>query len=81
MRASGRSSSSAAICASAVTMPWPSSTLPVNTVALPSGVDAEPGIEHPIVIEAAGQLLAARWPRATRGAKLNGDHDAAERRR
>jgi hypothetical protein len=26
----------AAICANAVTMPWPSSTLPVQTVALPS---------------------------------------------
>ncbi len=36
-RASGRSSSSAAICRSAVRMPCPSSTLPVNTVALPSG--------------------------------------------
>src|SRR3954471_2083725 len=37
-RASGRSSSSAAICASAVTIPCPSSTLPVNTVALPSAL-------------------------------------------
>src|SRR4030088_2472717 len=35
-RPSGTSSSSAAIWASAVTMPCPSSTLPVNTVALPS---------------------------------------------
>ena len=38
MRASGRSSSSAAIWASAVRMPWPSSTLPVNTVAVPSAL-------------------------------------------
>src|SRR5215470_13344892 len=38
MRSSGRSSSSAAICANAVTMPWPSSTLPVNTVAVPSAL-------------------------------------------
>src|SRR5947209_4657784 len=37
-RASGRSSSSAAICASAVTIPCPSSTFPVNTVALPSAL-------------------------------------------
>ena len=37
-RASGTSSSSAAIWASAVTMPWPSSTLPVNTVTLPSAL-------------------------------------------
>src|SRR5215831_7188219 len=36
-RSSGRSSSSAAIWASAVTMPCPSSTLPVQTVALPFG--------------------------------------------
>jgi hypothetical protein len=37
-RASGTSSSSAAIWASAVTMPCPSSTLPVNTVTLPSAL-------------------------------------------
>src|SRR5687767_3411735 len=34
---SGTPSSSAAICASAVTMPWPSSTLPTATVTVPSG--------------------------------------------
>src|SRR5262245_37232441 len=38
MRSSGRSSSSAAICRSAVRMPWPSSTFPVNTVAVPSAL-------------------------------------------
>ena len=38
IRASGRSSSSAAIWASAVRMPWPSSTLPVKTVAVPSAL-------------------------------------------
>src|SRR5262249_21624844 len=32
------SSSSATICLSAVRMPWPSSTLPVNTVAVPSAL-------------------------------------------
>src|SRR5260221_185536 len=37
-RPSGTSSSSAAIWASAVTMPCPSSTLPVNTVTLPSAL-------------------------------------------
>src|SRR5262245_10843896 len=37
-RASGRSSSSAAICLSAVRMPWPSSTLPVKTVTVPSAL-------------------------------------------
>ena len=57
MRASGRSSSSAAICASAVTMPCPSSTLPVKTVAVPSAVDADPGIELAIAVEAARQRL------------------------
>ena len=36
MRSSGRSSSSAAIWASAVKIPWPSSTLPVKMVAVPS---------------------------------------------
>jgi hypothetical protein len=35
-RTSGRSSSSAAICASAVRMPCPSSTLPAKIVAVPS---------------------------------------------
>src|SRR3954452_9070416 len=38
MRASGRSSSSAAIWANAVTIPCPSSTLPVNTVAVLSAL-------------------------------------------
>src|SRR5262245_14577039 len=38
MRPSGRSSSSAAICLSAVRMPWPSSTLPVKTVTVPSAL-------------------------------------------
>ena len=35
-RASATSSSSAAIRASAVTIPWPSSTLPVKTVTVPA---------------------------------------------
>src|SRR5262245_388673 len=38
MRPSGRSISSATICLSAVRMAWPSSTLPVNTVAVPSAL-------------------------------------------
>ena len=72
-RASGKSSSSAAICASAVTMPWPSSTLPVQTVALPSGADADPGVEHAVVGEAAGQrrgLLRERRLGTSRGASV-----------
>src|SRR5262249_17108898 len=52
-RASGRSSSSAAIWASAVTMPCPSSTLPVKTVALPSA---------PMWIQASSLGLPARLP-------------------
>src|SRR5262249_32248741 len=52
-RSSGRSSSSAAICASAVTMPWPSSTLPVQTVALPFTL---------IWIQASSLRLVSRLP-------------------
>src|SRR5689334_16403566 len=37
MAARSTPSSSAAICASAVTMPWPSSTLPTRTPIVPSG--------------------------------------------
>ena len=51
-RSSGKSSSSAAICANAVKMPWPSSTLPVQTVALPSAV---------IRIQASSRRLVARF--------------------
>ena len=71
-RASGRSSSSAAICASAVRMPCPSSTLPVNTVTLPSAIDADPGVEHAVVLQAAGQPGCSAPARAS---------DRARRRR
>ena len=62
MRSSGRSSSSAAIWASAVTMPCPSSTLPVNTVALPSGMMRNQASSMRLVIEAAGQRPPAAAP-------------------
>src|SRR6516225_118416 len=63
-RDSGRSSSSAAICASAVRMPCPSSTLPVKTVALPSAL---------MRIQASSRRLPCKlpgsrsWPRADLG--------------
>src|SRR5882757_6948696 len=52
-RPSGRSSSSAAIWASAVKMPCPSSTLPVDTVALPSAS---------MRIQASSMRLVCRLP-------------------
>src|SRR5688500_9714603 len=58
IRVSGRSSSSAAIWASAVTIPCPSSTLPVNTVAVPSAL---------MRIQASSIRLPPRLPGSGRG--------------
>ena len=40
MREAATPNSSQTICASAVAMPWPSSTLPVRTVTVPAGLMA-----------------------------------------
>ena len=53
MRPGSTSSSSAAICISAVTAPWPISTLPVQTVTLPSA---------PICSQASSRRLVCRLP-------------------
>src|SRR5262245_25593586 len=64
IRSSGRSSSSAAICLSAVRMPWPSSTLPVNTVAVPSALMRSQASRRRLVCRLpesrAGSCAAAR---------------------
>src|SRR5678816_1165883 len=57
-RDSGTSNSSAAICASAVRIPCPSSTLPVNTVAVPSAL---------MRIQASSMRLPPRLPGSGRG--------------
>ncbi len=60
MRASSTSSSSAAICDSAVPMPCPSSILPVKTVTVPFGSMASHPLSAPVVLETAGQRGPAR---------------------
>ena len=76
-RASGRSSSSAAICASAVRMPCPSSTLPVNTVAVPSALMREPGARA-CGWSAGCPAGAAAAASARAGSRREGEHDAAK---
>ena len=69
-RPSGTSSSSAAICASAVKMPCPSSTLPVNTVTLPSALMRN----HASSVRLVSRLPGSRagfCARTAFGARLN----------
>ena len=81
-RASGRSSSSAAICASAVRMPCPSSTLPVKTVAVPSALMRIQASSMRLSVEAAGQRRRLLRQRQRFGRiEREGEHDAAEARR
>src|SRR5262245_28689990 len=91
MRSSGTPSSSAAICASAVTMPCPSSTLPVVTETVPSAskrtrfsADIEDRAHHAVVRAAAAEVAVQRVPdlgfarRLLFRKKLHGaHHDAA----
>ena len=69
-RASGTSSSSAAIWASAVTMPCPSSTLPVNTVTLPSALMRSQASSMRLVCRLPGSR-AGSCPSTTFGTRLN----------
>src|SRR5437016_2694426 len=69
-RPSGRSSSSAAIWASAVTMPCPSSTLPVHTVALPSA---------PMRIQASSMRLVCRLPGSGAGCCASATFGSSEK--
>src|SRR4051794_35621747 len=71
-RASGTSSSSAAICASAVTTPWPSSALPVKTVILPSAamrIQAS-SMRFPSRLPGSLARCLASCARASRGVRL-----------
>ena len=75
MRASGRSSSSAAIWASAVRMPCPSSTLPVKMVAVPSALMRI----QPSSLRLLCRLPGSRggsWPSASFGSSEKRDDDA-----
>src|SRR5262245_40495970 len=87
---SGTPSSSAAICARAVTMPWPSSTLPVVTEILPSAskrtrfsADIEDRAPHAVVRAAAAEVAVQGLPdlgfagRFLSREKLDGAHDDA----
>src|SRR5262245_3693150 len=66
MRSSGRSSSSAAICRSAVRMPCPSSILPVNTVEAPSALLRNHASSRRLVCRLPGSR-AGSWARTPLG--------------
>ena len=58
MRSRSTSSSSAAICASAVTLPWPSSTLPTAKPHGAIGLEAEPLLHAAVVLDRQRQSVA-----------------------
>src|SRR3954466_16250353 len=57
MRVNATSSSSAAICAMAVTAPWPSSTLPENTVTEPGGSNRTQRSSRGLALRSPGSIL------------------------
>jgi hypothetical protein len=67
------SSSSATICVSAVRMPCPSSTLPVNTVTVPSGLMRSHASRRRLEFRLPGSTAAAGACAATgtKGTRLN----------
>ncbi len=75
-RASGRSSSSAAICDKAVRMPCPSSTLPVKTVAVPSALIASQALSMRLVLQAARE--PRRLLRQSQRRQAEGQRDTAK---
>ena len=75
MLAGGTASSSAATWISAVFSPWPSSALPVNTVIMSVGVDADPRIEQGELVEVAGQGGSRLHDLAHRPVRQGEGHD------
>ena len=65
--ATSTSSSSAAIWASAVRMPWPSSTLPTRTVTVPSVATRSQRDSRGLAASPAGRVAAAVTPRSRCG--------------
>src|SRR5881397_213926 len=86
MRFRSRSSSSAAICDSAVPMPWPSSILPLKMVTLPFGSMRSHASSRRLLLRLPGRRAGETCGRASSGARLKpmtraplGTHDAIVR--
>src|SRR5467141_2971834 len=78
MRFRSRSSSSAAICDSAVPMPWPSSILPLKMVTLPFESIRSHASSMRLLLRLPGRRAGEAWGSASSGARLRSEEHTSE---